>query len=163
MQHPDTVIVSAPRTEIPQSAAPSAGATTSAQKADARPFFRYLLVTAIATPANIGTFALLLFVIGLPVLLANLIAATVVSIPTYLASREWVWQVETQTSASEAAQYWTMTVCSVAAASLALAILDDSGMSEQVLVVTPLGVYTVLWFLRFLVLDKYLFKPVPTS
>lgn len=138
---------------------PDTGEPALAQPSTSDKMTRYLVVTAVATPANFLLFALGFLALGLPAIVSNVLAATVVSIPTYIASRRWVWQVDRLTSRrGEAAQYWSSTMVSLAAATLALFLLEGAGAGSTVLVMTPFGVYTVLWLVRYLFLDKYLFR-----
>lgn len=139
---------------IPDTAEPSLAVPSTSNK-----MTRYLVVTIVATPANFILFALGFLVLGLPAIVSNVLAATLVSIPTYIASWRWVWQVDRlESRRGEAMQYWTSTMVSLALATLALWFLEGAGAGSTVLVLTPFGVYTVLWLLRYAFLDKYLFR-----
>jgi putative flippase GtrA len=132
---------------------PSAGTTAPAKSS----LSRYLVVTIVATPANVLAISLLLAFTNWPSLLCNLVAATVVTIPSFIVCSRWVWTVEGQSS-RRAVVFWTTSVVNVSAASMALWLLESRGAPGPVLAITPFAVYTALWFTRFAFLDRVVFR-----
>lgn len=131
-------------------------------------FNRYLVVTAVATPANLIVLAALLGLTSLHPLACNLLAATVVTVPTFAACNWWVWQFESA-RASRALAFWTSSLINVLASSGAVWLLANRGFSGAALAITPLAVYTALWFGRYVLLDRIVFvrrhsdRDVPSS
>lgn len=118
---------------------------------------RYLAVTLVASPAAFGLFVMFLQLGWRPVL-ANLASASLVSAPTYVVSRRWVWSLRHHVGpVSDAAKYWITTVINVVCSSVAVAVVGSTGASSSVLSITPIVVYTALWFVRFVYLDRVLF------
>jgi putative flippase GtrA len=122
-----------------------------------RPAVRYAAVTALATPTNFAMYALLLAATSWPAVVSNLVAASIVSVPTYFANRILVWR-STGSVARQAAAYWVTTVVNVAIASAVVWTGSALQASDHTLVAIPLATYTVLWLARFFVLDRFVFN-----
>ena len=115
---------------------------------------RYVVVTLVASPANLIAYAMLLAATAWPAVVANLVAASLIVGPTFAVTRWWVWEIrDRQGVGREVAAYWAITAVNVAASSAAAAALDLAGATDAVLVSATLMVYAVLWLIRFGVLD----------
>lgn len=122
-----------------------------------RRFGRYLAVTAVASPTNLALYLGLLR-LGWNPTLANIVAATIVVGPTFVALRYGVWELRGRASLTrEVAPFWSYTAVNVALSSLVATGLAAQGASDQLLVGATLGVYTATWFIRFAWLDRVLF------
>jgi putative flippase GtrA len=119
---------------------------------------RFAAVTAIATPANLLLYVMLLRTVPWSALWCNLAAATIITPATYAANRMWVWQLDGAGSRRLLAEYWISTIVNVLAASAVVAILERSGASQSALTFAPLATYTALWIGRFAFLDAVLFR-----
>ena len=117
---------------------------------------RYLIVTLVATPVNFLLYAVLLGTTRWHATVCNIVAATAVTVPTYAVNRLWVWK-STGGIAWQIACYWLTTIVNVAVASGAVWMLELVQAPHLALVVAPLLVYTLLWLVRFVVLDRVLF------
>lgn len=165
---------SVPRVSI-RSAGPSAGsssacdASTIASVGDAgRPdgrqiVRRSLVLTIVATPANLGLYLIgfLALGLGLGPLTANVLAGTAVSVPAYVASRRWIWRFAPSSAADawgRGVVYWLSTMANLGVATIALALLERGGARDAVLAVAPLAVYSALWVARLGFLDRVLFR-----
>jgi len=120
-------------------------------------FRRYLVVTAISTPVNLAVLAAMLRLTSWHPVICNLITATIITVPGFVACSRWVWCVADD-QARRALSYWTSSIVNVAAATGALWVLEAEGASRLALTVTPLAVYTMLWFARFAILDRVVFR-----
>ena len=91
---------------------------------------------------------------------ASNVAATAIStVPVYLINRYWVWQKKTGNSLHrEILPFWGMTFCGLALSSLLVAIVDDRTDNALAISVANLAGFGALWFVKFLVLDRILFK-----
>ena len=139
----------------------SPATTADAGPGAATKFNRYLMVTMIASPANLVIYSLLLARTVWHPNLANLAAATIVTVPTYFANRRWVWGLTSPHSLRrDVVPYWTATVVNVAASSLVVWLLQRAGAADAVLVLGTLAAYTGVWLARFFFLDRVLFVPV---
>lgn len=123
-----------------------------------RRFGRYLAVTAVASPTNLALYLGLLRLGWYPTV-ANLMAATIVVGPTFIALRHGVWELRGRASLTrEIVPFWSYTAVNVALSSLVATGLAALDASDQLLVGATLGVYTATWFIRFAWLDRVLFK-----
>ncbi len=119
-----------------------------------RPFRRYAVVTAVATPANFTAYLAILTATEWPAWAANAASASALAVPTYLAYRCWAWEEPGGASIrGEILPYWLFTLSNVALASLAVAQLELAGPPTWVLGVAPLTVYTLVWLLRYRLID----------
>lgn len=119
---------------------------------------RFALVTIAATPVNIAVYWVLL-ALGLPSIIANLAAATVVTVPTFVVNRRWVWPGASGGSQRAMAfRYWLSSVANVGVATAVLALVIGAGAGDVVLLFTPPVVYAALFVLRFLYLDRVVFN-----
>lgn len=97
--------------------------------------------------------------------LANVMVATILSPPYYVASRRFVWGLRSSSQVTrDAAVFWTMAVGGVIASSATLwlaAILfptsDDVWRGIRVLIASLSGT-GVFWVIRYLLADRWLFK-----
>ncbi len=125
----------------------------------ARTARRYLAVSAVATPANLGLYFALVQVQpgGLTPAAAAVVAALVISPATYLAYRKLVWSRQGRSSRAEVTRYWVMTVLAVALATVVAHQLARLGVSATMHAAGNLASYTAIWFVRFFVLDRLVF------
>lgn len=94
-------------------------------------------------------------VIGIPGGPANAIAATFMSVPAYLLSRNWVWQVDGKHSVTgHVLPFWVITVLGLLV-STGMAALAQSLFGEglAVNIAAFLG-YFIVWVIKFLVLER---------
>lgn len=127
---------------------------------------RYILVSALNLVLGHAVLAFAFGILRWSAVSANLLAATVATVPTYLLYRRWVWQ---QTGRShlrrEVAPFLVVVVVGLVvvtgAADLgeaAGARLTDARLGQTVVVATfTLAACFALWAARFFFLDKFLF------
>lgn len=122
---------------------------------------RYVLVTAVATPLNLFALAVLLATTSWHPTICNIVAASAVTVPTYLACLRWVWPFAGR-EAGRAAAFWASSMLNVATASTVVWMLEHHDVSRARLLLVPNAVYAVLWAGRFLVLDRLVFTSSTT-
>ncbi len=124
-----------------------------------RKLSRYTAVSVSAAFANALLYTSLLSTTSLHPVMANVASATVVVIPTYLAHRRWVWRVgERAGTVSKGVIYWCFSMVNVSISSSLAWALAQRNASNLSLVAATAGVYTGTWVLRFLFLDRLLFR-----
>lgn len=94
---------------------------------------------------------------------ANAIAATIMSIPAYLLSRNWVWRVDGKHSMTgQVLPFWVITILGlVVSTAMAAAAQSIFGEGVAVNIAAFLG-YFIVWVIKFLVLER-LFGRDPES
>jgi putative flippase GtrA len=124
------------------------------------PLDRYLVVTVVATPTSFALYALALAITPWSPTVANVVVASLVAIPSFIACKRWVWRSRTAVSfGKEVGPYWTSTLINIVASTLAVDLVASMGPPRLVLTVVPTAVYTLTWICRFLILDRYVFRP----
>lgn len=122
---------------------------------------RYAVVTVVATPANLVLLIIVMHWTSLPSVAASLLAAALVSIPSYVACARWVWRERSATAGHRrrAAAFWASTMVNVGVATLAVHIVDRVWSSSRTVVsVVPTSVYAMTWLFRFLWLEHRVFS-----
>lgn len=118
---------------------------------------RYTVLTAIATPANLLLLAITLSQSDLAPAIANLLVGSVMTIPSYVVSVQWVWR-GAPVAPRRAAHFWLASGVNIALASAVMwGVTASQTMPRPVVTVVPLLVYAITWVLRYLWLDRRLF------
>ncbi len=121
--------------------------------------FRYLLVSGLVM---VGHQAILFFtntIMGWSGGWANIFAATVLTIPSYVANRSWVWAVEGAHSiARHFAPFWTLVIAGLLASTAGSAFAQHRFGAGLMVNVASLAAYTVVWAAKFLILGR-IFRP----
>jgi putative flippase GtrA len=119
---------------------------------------RYLAVSALFT---VTTQALLLLFIGRwdwSFALANFVAVGITMYPSYLVNRHWVWGKRGDHSwAREVVPFWAMTVAGLVLSTLLAAVANVWTDTTWVASAANLGAFGVLWVVKFVVIDAYVF------
>lgn len=116
---------------------------------------RYGTVSAINIVGHQGILAVANTGLDIPGGPANAIAASIMSIPAYLLSRNWVWQVDGKHSVTgHVLPFWVITVLGLLV-STGMAALAQSlfGKGLAVNIAAFLG-YFIVWVIKFLVLER---------
>ncbi len=124
---------------------------------------RYLLVSAF----NFSGHQLLLYlansVWGWPGGVANMFAAAVMSIPAYLLSRAWVWEVNGRHDMRrQVLPFWAITVAGLVVSTGMAAVADAVfGAGLAVNLASLIG-YFIVWVAKFFLLDRLFAGPSTT-
>ena len=86
---------------------------------------------------------------------ANAIAAAIMSVPAYLLSRNWVWQVDGKHSIrGQVLPFWVITILGlVVSTAMAAGAQSIFGEGVAVNIAAFLG-YFIVWVIKFLVLER---------
>jgi len=124
---------------------------------------RYLLVSAF----NFAGHQALLFLAnsrwGWSGGVANIFAACVMSIPAYLLSRAWVWEVEgSHDMRRQVLPFWAITFFSLVVSTIFAAVADRVFGAGIAVNLASLTGYFIVWVAKFFLLDR-LFGDVLTN
>ncbi len=93
---------------------------------------------------------------------ANFVAVTVSSVPSYFLSKHWVWQHHGKGSvAKEAVPYWILNLAGLVLSTVFAVVASHYFDQWWVVSLANLAGFGVLWVAKFLILDEYLFKSNP--
>lgn len=116
---------------------------------------RYLLVSAFNFVGHQFFLYVANSIWGWPGGVANMFAAGVMSVPAYLLSRAWVWEVDGRHDMRrQVLPFWAITIAGLVASTVLAAIADRAfGAGLAVNVASLIG-YFVVWVGKFFVLDQ---------
>ena len=156
-----TQLLDRPETTIDLGLPPPAHwAAADAVPAPPRParVLRFAALTAFGAPINFFLYALLLEFTAASAAAATVLAALCVIVPKFALSKYWVWkQNSTGNLGQEVSIYFAVTTLSLAFATYVGWLLERQGATNAVLVFANLGSFTLMWVLRFIVLDRFAF------
>lgn len=118
---------------------------------------RFAAVSAITVP--IGMTLLWLFLRGdRTPLIANLMAVSISTVPSYLLNRYWVWQKKGKNSiAREVAPFWIMAFIGLMVSTFFIWIADQFTDLNIVFLTVNFMSFGVVWVMKFFVLERFLF------
>lgn len=118
---------------------------------------RFGAVSGVVTPTSLLILWLLHAAAGWPAWQANLTAVSAGALPAYMLNRYWVWGRSGRNRLwGEVLPFWTLALAGGAASTLAVDAVAAHWDSSGLLVLINLATYGVLWLLKFLVLDRWL-------
>jgi putative flippase GtrA len=127
---------------------------------------RCMSVSVVTTVISVLTLAIATAGLGITAWIANVIATTVATIPSYYLNRRWTWG---RTGASdpwrEVLPFWTLAFAGLALSTISVAVTDawSAGahlappVHTMTLLVAHLSGFGVLWVAQFILLDRVLF------
>ena len=124
--------------------------------------FKYSVASGTGVTVDVTVLVLCSAVIGLGSMTSHLIAVFVSSVPNYLINRTWTWkQTGKNRLWGEVIPFWTMSVIGLILSTIFVAYAadrwDDNTFATTVANLSGFG---TLWILKFLVLDKLMWKVV---
>lgn len=124
---------------------------------------RYLLVSAFNFLGHQGLLYLANSIWGWPGGVANMFAASVMSVPAYLLSRAWVWEVNGRHDMRrQVLPFWAITVTGLVVSTLMAAGADQAFGAGLAVNFASLVGYFIVWVAKFFLLDR-LFGGAPTT
>lgn len=123
-------------------------------------------VSVVTTVISVLTLATATAAFGVTAWIANVIATTVATIPSYYLNRRWTWG---RTGASdlwrEVVPFWALSFAGLALSTISVAVTDAWAASAHLappvhtmtLLVAHLSGFGVLWIAQFILLDRVLF------
>lgn len=106
-------------------------------------------------------------VFGIVAALANVIATSIATVPSYSLNRRWTWgRTDRSDPWREVLPFWILAFCGLALSTLAVGLADtwaahlhlSSSVRTATILAGNLAGYGVLWILQFVLLDRVLFK-----
>lgn len=93
---------------------------------------------------------------------ANFVAVCVSSVPSYLATRHWVWGMVrgNHSFRGEVLPYWGMSLLGLALSTVLAWLAYRVYPQAWAVSAANIAGFGALWVVRFLVFDRYLFRPV---
>ena len=124
---------------------------------------RYLLVSAFNFVGHQGLLVLANSIWGWPGGAANIFAACVMSVPAYLLSRAWVWEVNGRHDMRrQILPFWAITVAGLVVSTVMAAVADRVFGAGLAVNLASLVGYFIVWVAKFFLLDR-LFGGVATT
>lgn len=125
-----------------------------------RRLLKYAGVSVAVVPLTQSLLVLFYSVVKLPGTAANALAVAIAAIPGYLLNRRWVWGKTSDHSFSrEIAPFWGMNLLGLLLSSIMVGWVDSFTNNALVLVAANILVFGVLWLVKFLLLDQWMFGP----
>ena len=125
---------------------------------------RYMAVSALFTVTTQVILLLLINEIDWSFAPANFVAVFVTMFPSYLINRHWVWGKRGQHSwAREVVPFWAMTIAGLVLSTLFAAVANVFTEAGWVASLANLGAFGMLWLVKFLLIDEYVFAAGETT
>ncbi len=121
--------------------------------------FRYSVASAVGVVC--GQIALIVAsaVLDWPGVASNLFSVSVGAVPNYLINRAWTWNKRGPNHLwGEVVPFWGMTLAGLALSTWFVSIADDRWGTTFAIAVAQLSGFGLLWVLKFMLLDRLLFK-----
>ena len=129
-------------------------------KSDVAKVIRFAAVSLLTVPLGLALLWILLEVADLQPVVANILAVSVLAIPSYILNRRWVWNKRGANSVRrEIAPFWAMSFLGALLSTVFVAIADRFTDASLVFLAANLCAFGIVWVLKFFVLEKYLFGP----
>jgi putative flippase GtrA len=125
---------------------------------------RYLVVSAVFTVITQVVLLVLIGELDWSFAPANFVAVFVTMFPSYLINRHWVWGRRGQHSwAREVVPFWAMTIAGLVLSTLFAAVANVFTEAKWVASLANLGAFGILWMVKFVVIDEYVFAAGETT
>ena len=122
---------------------------------------RYAMVSAVAVPFTQAVLLFCVIVLGLAPTVANVIAVSIGSVPSYVLNRYWVWGKRGRNHLwREVVPFWSMALLGLAFSTFLVWVAARWNDAAWVISAANLFAFGVLWVVKYLVLDALLFKVV---
>jgi putative flippase GtrA len=128
---------------------------------------RCLSVSALTTALSLTVLLVATDGLGIAAWLANVVAVSVATVPSYLLNRRWTWRKEGAHDVwREVVPFWAMAFAGLALSTVCVALTDgwlpDMRIGSELvgnlaLVAAHLSGFGLLWIVEFVVLDRVLF------
>jgi putative flippase GtrA len=135
---------------------------------------RCMSVSMVTTTISVVIIVVATNVFALAAVLANILATSVATIPSYHLNRRWTWARRDRSDFwREVLPFWLLAFCGLALSTVTVAIAASSTAQMQLapvlrtgaVLVGHLGGFGLLWILQFVLLDRVLFarsRPTPS-
>jgi putative flippase GtrA len=122
---------------------------------------KYSIVSGIAVVTDAVVLVVSREVIGMSFMTAHLTAVGVATIPNYLINRYWTWRRNGKNRLwTEVIPFWVMAFLGFVLSTLFVNYAKDEWGTTVMVLAANLSGFGVLWVLKFVVLDKLMWKVV---
>ncbi|HTW99494.1 MAG TPA: GtrA family protein [Acidimicrobiales bacterium] len=125
---------------------------------------RYASVSAISTATSLTILALLVGLLGMPAVLANVIATSAGTVPSFELNRRWVWsQGGRRVSLAQVVPFCALSFGGLLASSLAVHLAGEASAHDGrfwhtvAVEAANAAAYGSLWVVQFVLCDRVLF------
>jgi len=120
--------------------------------------FKYGAVSLVVTPFSLVLLTIFFDVFGWSDWVSNLWAVSISSIPSYLLNRSWVWRKDGVISLRyEVIPFWCLAILGLTLSTLLVSWAGNRYDFVGAVQLANLSGFLLLWFVKFLVLDRLLF------
>ena len=132
---------------------------------------RCMGVSLLTTILSVSIILVSTVAFGLAAALANVLATSVATVPSYHLNRRWTWAKRDASDPwRELLPFWVLSFAGLALSTVTVAIADSwagtmhlaPGFHTATILVGHLGGFGLLWVVQFVVLDRVLFAAKPT-
>jgi putative flippase GtrA len=129
---------------------------------------RCLSVSVITTAISITTLVTFTAFLGVEAWIANIIATSVATVPSFHLNRRWTWgRTDATDPLREMLPFWIMAFCGLALSTVTVGIANSwaaqmhlpSSLQLGAILAGHLGGFGLLWVGQFVILDRVLFAP----
>ena len=140
--------------------------TTAARPGLVGRLSRCMGVSVFTTVISLSTIVLATAVFGIAAAVANVIATSIATVPSYHLNRRWTWGRRDRSHPwREVLPFWVLAFCGLALSTLTVGMADTWASHTHLsstghlatILVGHLGGFGVLWVLQFVLLDRVLF------
>jgi putative flippase GtrA len=153
-------------------AAPAALTASSEHTSLVQRVRRCLSVSVVTTVISVSTLVMATAVFGVEAWIANVIATSLATVPSYSLNRRWTWgRTDASDPFREVLPFWIMAFMGLALSTVTVGIADSwargmhlpSSLQLGSILAGHLSGFGLLWVGQFIVLDRYLFARRTTS
>jgi putative flippase GtrA len=123
-------------------------------------------VSVVSTTVSLTTLVLATVVFGIPAAIANIVATTLATFPSYHLNRRWTWGRRDRSDPwRETLPFWILAFSGLALSTIAVGLADSWAASMHLaptirtaaVLGAHLSGFAALWIVQFILLDRVLF------
>lgn len=119
---------------------------------------RYIAVSLLGTALTQVLLVVMVHGLGWDGPIANVVAVTLTTIPSFLLSKHWIWADGDPASVHrQVLPFWALSLAGLALSTLFVWVAQSLWDADWVVNLANLAGFGVLWVAKFLILDTYLF------
>jgi len=124
-----------------------------------RRILRYAGVSVVGVTAGQSLLFLFYVVLDWEAVVANTLAVTLATIPSYVLNRAWVWEKSGgHQFAAEILPFWGMAFLGLLLSNVLVHLVEQRSNSWVLVNIANLGAFGVLWIAKYFLLDRILFR-----
>jgi putative flippase GtrA len=127
---------------------------------------RCMSVSVVSTSVSLSTLVLATVVFGIPAAIANIVATTLATFPSYHLNRRWTWGRRDRSDPwRETLPFWILAFSGLALSTVAVGLADSWAAAMHLaptvrtatVLTAHLSGFGALWIVQFILLDRVLF------